>query len=122
MEALLSAKQKWNFCYFFFCSCFFIYLINLFFERGERTEEEWERNINVWLPFTCPHQGLGPATQACALTGNQMSKPFGSQVSTRSTEPHQPTLPFLSCIILYSNKVLIIKTSDHFWKYLESKY
>ena len=31
-----------------------------------------ERYIN-WLPLTCPHLGVWPATQACALSGNQTS-------------------------------------------------
>ena len=30
-----------------------------------------ERNIYVWLPLTHPVLGTQPATQACALTGNQ---------------------------------------------------
>ena len=33
--------------------------------------------------------------QACALTGNQNSGPFGSQSGTQSTEPHQPGLKSL---------------------------
>ena len=32
-----------------------------------------ERNINVQLPLMCPLLGTWPATQACALTGNQTS-------------------------------------------------
>ena len=43
----------------------------LFLERGEGREKERERNINVWLPLACPQPGTWPATQACALTGNQ---------------------------------------------------
>ena len=39
--------------------------------RGRETSM-CERNID-WLPFPCPHQGTWPATQACALTGNQTS-------------------------------------------------
>ena len=48
---------------------FVIYLFIL--ERGKRKEKERERNINVWLPLVCPQLGTWPATQACALTGNQ---------------------------------------------------
>ena len=48
----------------------FIYLI---LDRGEGREEERERNINVWLPFTYPLLGTWPTMQACALTGNQTS-------------------------------------------------
>ena len=43
----------------------------LFLERGEGKKKERERNINVWLHLTHPHLGTWPATQACALTGNQ---------------------------------------------------
>ena len=32
----------------------------LFFERGERTEKERERNITVWLPLARPLLGTGP--------------------------------------------------------------
>ena len=35
----------------------FIYLL---LERGEMKEKERERNINVWLPLTCPFWGPGP--------------------------------------------------------------
>ena len=45
------------------------------FQRGEGTEKERERNINVWLPVT--HLlGTCPATQACALTGNRTGDPL----------------------------------------------
>ena len=30
-----------------------------FLESGEEREKERERNINVWLPLTCPHWGAG---------------------------------------------------------------
>ena len=29
-----------------------------------------EKNIDVWLPLTCPTLGTWPSTQACAQTGN----------------------------------------------------
>ena len=50
--------------------------IYLFLERGGRREKERERNINVWLPLACPPLGTRPATQACALTGNQTGYPL----------------------------------------------
>ena len=50
--------------------------IYLFLKRGERREKERDRNINVWLPLTCPLLGTWPTTQACALTGNQTSDPL----------------------------------------------
>ena len=31
--------------------------IYLFLDRWEGREKEWERNINVWLPLTCPTLG-----------------------------------------------------------------
>ena len=55
---------------------FFKDFIYLFLERGEGREKERERNINVWLPLTRPQLGTWPATQACALTGNQTSGPL----------------------------------------------
>ena len=48
----------------------------LFLERVERKEKERERNTNVWLPPTCLLLGTWPATQACALTGNQTGDPL----------------------------------------------
>ena len=50
--------------------------IYLFLERGEGRETERERHINVWLPLVCPQLGIWPATQACALTGDQTSHPL----------------------------------------------
>ena len=41
-----------------------------------REREGRERNINVWLPLTCSLLGTWPATEACALTGNQTSHPL----------------------------------------------
>ena len=46
------------------------------FREGEGKEKERERNINVWLPLACPLLGTWPATQACALTGNQTGDPL----------------------------------------------
>ena len=52
---------------------FLRFYLFLFLERGEEREKGRERNINVWLLFVCPLLGPWPATQACALTGNQTS-------------------------------------------------
>ena len=52
-------------------SFFFFWRFYSFLERGEEREKEREWNINVWLPLTHPLLGTWPATQACALTGNQ---------------------------------------------------
>ena len=56
------------FIYIFNLFCFkdFIYL---FLDRGK-----WrEKNVHVLLLLACPPLGTWPATQACALTGNQSS-------------------------------------------------
>ena len=46
------------------------------FREGEGKEKERERNINVWLLLAQPLLGTWPATQACALTGNQTGDPL----------------------------------------------
>ena len=69
---------------------FFKDFIHLLLERGEGSEKETERNINVWLHVVRPLLGTWPATQACALTGASNRQPLGSQASAQSTEPHQP--------------------------------
>ena len=55
---------------------FFLDFIYLFLERGEGREKERERNINVWLPLACSQMRTWPATQTCALTGNQTGNPL----------------------------------------------
>ena len=62
----------------------------MFRERGR--EKQRERNINVWLPLTCPLLGTWPATQARALDWESNQWPFNSQAGAQSTEPHQPGL------------------------------
>ena len=42
-------------------------------------EKAKERNINVWLPLKRPLLGTWPATQACALAGNQTRDPLVSR-------------------------------------------
>ena len=51
---------------------FFLFFI--FRQRGR--EGERERNINVWLPLSCPLLETWPATQARALTGNRTRDPL----------------------------------------------
>ena len=41
--------------------------IYLFFGEGKGRQKERKRNINVWLPLTCPLLGTWPSTQASAL-------------------------------------------------------
>ena len=79
------SKNKW--IKYFKKEKHFIYI---FLEGELRREKKRERNINVWLPLACPRLESWPATQACALTGNEW--PFGSQTGAQSTEPHLPWL------------------------------
>ena len=61
----------------------------LFLETGEGKEKEREKNINVWLPLASPTGDLAHNSGMCPeLEWN--GRPFGSQASTQSTEPHQP--------------------------------
>ena len=57
---------------------FFLMILFIYFERGERREKELERNINVSLPLPgmCPEWEL-----------NQ--QPLGSEAGIQFTEPHQ---------------------------------
>ena len=48
----------------------------LFIFRKRGVEGEREGNISVYLPLARPLLGTWPATQACALTGNQTSDPL----------------------------------------------
>ena len=54
----------------------FYFLKTLFISREEYEGGEKERNINVWLPLECPLLEIWPATQTCALTGNQTGDPL----------------------------------------------
>ena len=79
--------------------------IYLFLERGERREKERERKIDVYLPLAHPLLGTWPTTQACALTGNQTRRPFGSQAGAQSPEPHRPGIK----TILTRNRSTVIQ-------------
>ena len=65
----LSPINHWS---FLSLSLFFFKISFIYFSGGEG---ERERNINVWLTVMRP-LGTWPATQACALTGNQTSNPL----------------------------------------------
>ena len=43
----------------------------------------------MWLPLMCPLLGTWPATQACALTGNQTSDPFFLRLALNPLSPGQ---------------------------------
>ena len=72
---------------------FFKDFIYLFLERVEGKEKERERNINVWLPPTCPPTDLSLAHNPgmCPDWESNLWS-FGSQAVTQSTELHQPGL------------------------------
>ena len=71
--ALRLGNFKGSFRFLLF---FFFFLKILFIFRERRREGDRETNISVWLPLTHPQMGTWPATQACALTGNQTGNPL----------------------------------------------
>ena len=75
---------------------FIFKILFTFSERGRQGERERETG----LPLTCLQLGTWPATQACALTGNETCDFLGVQASTQSTEPHQPGLLLLLLIFI----------------------
>ena len=68
-----------------------------FFRQGGR-EREREQNTNVWLPLAHPPLGTWPATQACALTGNQFSDPLACRPAL-SPLSHTSQGPFIHFLI-----------------------
>ena len=60
--------------------CIYLFIDFIYFFSGDgeggkkrgRETSMCERNIS-WLPLACPQWGTWPATQACALKGNQIS-------------------------------------------------
>ena len=50
--------------------------VNIYFFKDFRGKEKEKERENVWLPLVHPVLGTWPATQACALTGNQTSDPL----------------------------------------------
>ena len=92
---------------------FFFLRFYLFLDRGR--EGERERNISVWLALVCPLLGTWPATQACALNWELNPWPFGLQVDTQYTEPHQPGLIFATFyryIMAFWNDLIWISLID----------
>ena len=88
-SSAVSEGFKFSIFFFFFKSLFhshfFKQILFIYFKQRGR-EEERERNINVWLLLllTCPPANptgdlTWPATQACALTGNQIGDPLVHQ-------------------------------------------
>ena len=79
-------------------------------ERGEGKEKDRERNINVWLPLTCPPTGDLARSPDCSPVLewhmcpdwelNQL--PFGSKARAPSTESHQPGCNTYSLNMVFS--------------------
>ena len=77
IDMITIGMSYWLFYFYFLFIFYFLKdFIYFFLERGEGRENERERNINVWLLLRTCTQGAWPATQACALTGNQTSDPL----------------------------------------------
>ena len=53
----------------------FFFKILFIFREGQGGRKR-KRNINVWLPLAYSLLGTWPATQACALTGDQTGDPW----------------------------------------------
>ena len=53
-------------------------------------EEERERNINISLPLACPTPGNLTYNPGMCPYWELNQRPFSSQVSAQSIEPHQP--------------------------------
>ena len=99
MEQSIKDKCIVNYLMFLF---FLLYFIYLFLETREGREKERERNINVCLPLVCPPLGTWPATQACALTGNQTGDPLVRRLVLKPLScTSQGYLMFLKVIFSY---------------------
>ena len=78
--------------YYFLNFFFFFNFTYLFLEREDRKEQERERNTNVGLPLMRPPTGDLAHNPGIFPDWESNWQPFGSQVGTQSTEPHQPGL------------------------------
>ena len=73
----------------------FLKILFIYFQivwKGGRTRRREGEKHHVWLPLMCPQLGMWPATQACALTGNQTHDPSVYGTMLQLTRPHQPGL------------------------------
>ena len=75
--------------FFSFCSFFKRFYLFIFRERGREGETEGEKQQCVVASQVAPTGNLAHNPGMCSdWESNQ--RPFGSQASTQSTEPHQP--------------------------------
>ena len=96
----------------------FLKIFYLFLDRGEGREKERERNINVWLPLTCPALGTWPTTQAWALTGNQTSDPL---VHRPALNPLSHTSQGQNIIIFHMSRLSLSKSKSFVQDHTASK-
>ena len=61
---------------------FFKDFIYLLLDRGEGREKEEERNINVWLPFSCPTPGNLACSPGMCPDWELNQRPLGFQAGT----------------------------------------
>ena len=73
---IFTSIEKANCFIFYFSLKLFKNFIYLFLERGGREGEREGENISVRLPLMWLPLRSWPATQACALTGNQTRDPL----------------------------------------------
>ena len=86
----------------FFLWLFFLFphwllkiILNMFIDFRDSKTSMWERNIYK-LPPICSWTGIKPATQVCALTGNQTHNLLLYGSTLQPTEPYWPGLYWLS--------------------------
>ena len=84
------------------CMIFFLKMLFIYFQRGGEGRRKKERNING-LPLACPLLETWPATQACALTGNQTGDPL---VCRPTLNPRSHTSQG-NCMIFLNGKQLL---------------
>ena len=96
----------------YFVDClFYLFLkdfIYLFLERGDEWEKDRERNVNMSEICESVASPMAPAGDLACHPGLCLDwelnwQPFGSQVSTQSTEPYQQGYP---CVFLNLGKNL----------------
>ena len=105
----LRLKKKYDYEIVFFFKHFmyvgrYLFVCLFVYFREKERKGERERNINVWLPLTQPQPGTWPATQACALTGNQTGDPL---VHRPVLNPLSHTIQGMSFKLLARNYITI---------------
>ena len=71
--------------------------------------EERERDINVWLPLTCPPTEDLAGNPGMCPDWELNRQPFGLQDGAQSIEPHQPG----PAVVVVVSAFLVCVTSKH---------